>query len=126
MSATALLAYYLECTDLFAVHVQGFFCHDPELLKPYPGSDEVSFVPPLVLYCVVAATPTAVVSLRLTNFLTTPSLRHTCSGMRRKPASGRLCWVLFFLSPFVCPCGSEKSLSESGCIQKALLSDRVD
>ncbi|CAL8326058.1 unnamed protein product [Boreogadus saida] len=60
MSATVLLAYYLECTDLFGVHVQGFFCHDPELLKPYPGSDEVSFVPPLLLYCVVAATPTAI------------------------------------------------------------------
>ncbi|KAJ3605027.1 hypothetical protein NHX12_027078 [Muraenolepis orangiensis] len=63
MSTTVLLAYYLECTDLFGVHVQGFFCQDPELLKPYPGPDQLGFVPPLLLYCVVAATPTAIVSL---------------------------------------------------------------
>ena len=74
MSATVLLAYYLECTDLFGVHVQGFFCHDPELLKPYPGSDEVSFLPPLLLYCVVAATPTAIVSLHLISTSVLPSL----------------------------------------------------
>lgn len=62
MSATVLLAYYMECTNLFSVHLQGFFCNDAELMKPYPGSEESSFVPPLVLYCVVAAAPTAVVS----------------------------------------------------------------
>lgn len=62
MSATVLLAYYMECTNLFGVHVQGFFCNDAELMKPYPGAEESSFVPPLVLYCVVAAAPTAVVS----------------------------------------------------------------
>ena len=62
MSVTVLLAYYLECTELFGVHLQGFFCHDPELLKPYPGADEGSLVPPLLLYCVVAATPTSIVS----------------------------------------------------------------
>lgn len=62
MSGTALLAYYMECTDLFSVHVQGFFCNDADLMKPYPGSEDTSFVPPLVLYCVVAAAPTAIVS----------------------------------------------------------------
>lgn len=62
MSGTVLLAYYMECTDLFSVHVQGFFCNDAELMKPYPGTEESSFVPPLILYCVVAAAPTAVVS----------------------------------------------------------------
>lgn len=62
MSATVLLAYYMECTNLFSVHVQGFFCNDAELMKPYPGAQESSFVPPLVLYCVVAAVPSAVVS----------------------------------------------------------------
>lgn len=62
MSATVLLAYYMECTNLFSVHLQGFFCNDAELMKPYPGAEESSFVPPLVLYCVVAAAPTAVVS----------------------------------------------------------------
>lgn len=62
MSGTVLLAYYMECTDLFSVHVQGFFCNDAELMKPYPGTEESSFVPPLILYCVVAAAPTAIVS----------------------------------------------------------------
>lgn len=66
MSATVLLAYYMECTNLFSVHLQGFFCNDAELMKPYPGAEESSFVPPLVLYCVVAVAPTAVVS---TNFM---------------------------------------------------------
>lgn len=62
MSGTVLLAYYMECTDLFSVHVQGFFCNDADLMKPYPGTEESSFVPPLILYCVVAAAPTAIVS----------------------------------------------------------------
>lgn len=62
MSCTVLLAYYMECTDLFSVHVQGFFCNDAELMKPYPGTEEASFIPPLILYCVVAAAPTAIVS----------------------------------------------------------------
>ena len=57
MSGTVLLAYYMECTDLFSVHVQGFFCNDAELMKPYPGTDESSFAPPLILYCLVAVPP---------------------------------------------------------------------
>ncbi|XP_010764587.1 lipid phosphate phosphatase-related protein type 1-like [Notothenia coriiceps] len=61
MSGTVLLAYYMECTDLFSVHMQGFFCNDAELMKPYPGTEESSFIPPLILYCVVAAAPTAVI-----------------------------------------------------------------
>lgn len=65
MSGTVLLAYYMECTDLFSVHVQGFFCNDAELMKPYPGAEESSFIPPLILYCVVAAAPTAIVSKSL-------------------------------------------------------------
>ncbi|KAG9337937.1 hypothetical protein JZ751_027431 [Albula glossodonta] len=63
MAGTVLLAYYFECTDTFGVHIQGFFCNDADLMKPYPGTEEDSFVPPLVLYCVVAAVPTAVVSV---------------------------------------------------------------
>lgn len=82
MSGTVLLAYYMECTDLFGVHVQGFFCNDADLMKPYPGTEESSFVPPLILYCVVAAAPTAVVSktdrhvdrARVSSFPTLPSV----------------------------------------------------
>lgn len=62
MAGTVLLAYYFECTDTFGIHIQGFFCHDADLMKPYPGVEESSFIPPLILYCVVAAAPTTVVS----------------------------------------------------------------
>lgn len=62
MAGTVLLAYYFECTDTFGVHIQGFFCNDADLMKPYPGVEDESFIPPLVLYCVVAAAPTAIVS----------------------------------------------------------------
>lgn len=62
MAGTVLLAYYFECTDTFQVHIQGFFCQDGNLMKPYPGTEEASFISPLVLYCVLAATPTAIVS----------------------------------------------------------------
>uniref|UniRef100_A0AAR2LUZ0 Phospholipid phosphatase-related protein type 1 n=1 Tax=Pygocentrus nattereri TaxID=42514 RepID=A0AAR2LUZ0_PYGNA len=55
MAGTVLLAYYFECTDTFGIHIQGFFCNDADLMKPYPGVEENSFIPPLVLYCVVAA-----------------------------------------------------------------------
>lgn len=62
MAGTVLLAYYFECTAIFGIHIQGFFCNDAELMKPYPGVEENSFIPPLILYCVVAAAPTTVVS----------------------------------------------------------------
>lgn len=62
MAGTVMLAYYFECTDIFGIHIQGFFCNDTELMKPYPGGEENSFIPPLILYCVVAVAPTAVVS----------------------------------------------------------------
>lgn len=62
MAGTVLLAYYFECTDTFGIHIQGFFCNDADLMKPYPGPEESSFIPPLILYCVVAAAPTAIVS----------------------------------------------------------------
>lgn len=65
MAGTVLLAYYFELTDTFGIHVQGFFCNDADLMKPYPGVDESSFIPPLILYCVVTAVPTTIVSTRL-------------------------------------------------------------
>lgn len=64
MAGTVLLAYYFEYTDTFQVHIQGFFCQDGNLMKPYPGTEDESFISPLVLYCVLASTPTAIVSMR--------------------------------------------------------------
>lgn len=74
MAGTVLLAYYFECTDTFQVHIQGFFCQDGNLMKPYPGTEDESFISPLVLYCVLASTPTAIVSIR--NYLNSAQLLH--------------------------------------------------
>lgn len=62
MAGTVLLAYYFEYTDTFPVHVQGFFCFDKTFSKPYPGPDETSNVPPVLVYSLVAAIPTITVS----------------------------------------------------------------
>ena len=61
MAGTVLLAYYFEYTDTFPVHVQGFFCYDRSLSKPYPGPEHASRVPPLLLYALVTALPTCTV-----------------------------------------------------------------
>ncbi|XP_043941647.1 phospholipid phosphatase-related protein type 5 isoform X2 [Protopterus annectens] len=61
MAGTVMLAYYFEYTDTFSVHVQGFFCFDTYYTKPYPGPEESSSIPPLLLYSLVAGVPSAVV-----------------------------------------------------------------
>ncbi|XP_030235053.1 phospholipid phosphatase-related protein type 2a isoform X2 [Gadus morhua] len=61
MAGTVLLAYYFEYTDTFPVHVQGFFCYDRSLSKPYPGPEHASRVPPLLLYALVTALPTCTI-----------------------------------------------------------------
>ena len=61
MAGTVLLAYYFEYTDTFPVHIQGFFCYDKTFSKPYPGPDEGSKTPPLLIYSLVTAIPTVTV-----------------------------------------------------------------
>ncbi|XP_028841509.1 phospholipid phosphatase-related protein type 2a isoform X5 [Denticeps clupeoides] len=58
MAGTVLLAYYFEYTDTFPVHIQGFFCYDKAFSKPYPGPDDRSKVPPMLIYSLIAAIPT--------------------------------------------------------------------
>ncbi|TSK87524.1 Phospholipid phosphatase-related protein type 5 [Bagarius yarrelli] len=58
MAGTVLLAYYFEYTDTFPVHIQGFFCYDKTFSKPYPGPEENSKVPPVLVYSLVTAIPT--------------------------------------------------------------------
>ncbi|XP_029582659.1 phospholipid phosphatase-related protein type 2a isoform X2 [Salmo trutta] len=57
MAGTVLLAYYFEYTDTFPVHIQGFFCYDKTFSKPYPGPDETSKIPPLLVYSLVTGIP---------------------------------------------------------------------
>lgn len=58
MAGTVLLAYYFEYTDTFPVHIQGFFCYDRSFSKPYPGPDDTSKIPPVLIYSLVTAIPT--------------------------------------------------------------------
>ena len=61
MAGTVLLAYYFEYTDTFPVHIQGFFCYDKTFSKPYPGPDDTSKIPPVLIYSLVTAIPTITV-----------------------------------------------------------------
>lgn len=65
MAGTVLMAYYFEYTDTFPVHVQGFFCFDKAYSKPYPGPEDNSKAPPVLVYSLVTAIPTVTVSLNL-------------------------------------------------------------
>ncbi|XP_048104171.1 phospholipid phosphatase-related protein type 5 isoform X3 [Alosa alosa] len=61
MAGTVLLAYYFEYTDTFPVHVQGFFCFDKTFSKPYPGPEDESKAPPVLVYSLVTAIPTVLI-----------------------------------------------------------------
>uniref|UniRef100_A0A8C7YFZ6 Phospholipid phosphatase-related protein type 1 n=1 Tax=Oryzias sinensis TaxID=183150 RepID=A0A8C7YFZ6_9TELE len=93
MSGTVLLAYYMECTDLFSVHVQGFFCNDAELMKPYPGGEESSFVPPLILYCVVAAAPTVIIFVGEISMYVMKSTREALLAQEKTIVTGDCCYL---------------------------------
>ncbi|XP_034752447.1 phospholipid phosphatase-related protein type 1 isoform X1 [Etheostoma cragini] len=93
MSGTVLLSYYMECTDLFGVHVQGFFCNDAELMKPYPGTEESSFIPPLILYCVVAAAPTAIIFIGEVSMYVMKSTREALLAQEKTIVTGDCCYL---------------------------------
>ncbi|XP_014118361.1 PREDICTED: lipid phosphate phosphatase-related protein type 2-like [Pseudopodoces humilis] len=57
LGGTAALAYQLEFTDAFPVHVGGFFCRDPDFGRPYPGPPGLSRAPPALVYALVTAVP---------------------------------------------------------------------
>ncbi|XP_038640858.1 phospholipid phosphatase-related protein type 2a isoform X2 [Scyliorhinus canicula] len=57
MVGMMLLAYYFEFTDTFTVHKQGFFCFDSAYMKPYPGPEENSILPPVLLQSLASGVP---------------------------------------------------------------------
>uniref|UniRef100_A0A8C8SUK1 Phospholipid phosphatase-related protein type 1 n=1 Tax=Pelusios castaneus TaxID=367368 RepID=A0A8C8SUK1_9SAUR len=61
MAGTVLLAYHFEYTDTFPVHIQGFFCYDRAYAKPYPGPEDTSRAPPVLVYSLVTAVPTVLI-----------------------------------------------------------------
>ncbi|KAJ8260947.1 hypothetical protein COCON_G00166700 [Conger conger] len=93
MAGTVLLAYCFECTDTFSVHIQGFFCSDAELLKPYPGGEESSFIPPLILYCVVAATPPATIFIGEISMYIMKSTREALLAQEKTIVTGDCCYL---------------------------------
>ncbi|XP_004414330.1 phospholipid phosphatase-related protein type 1 [Hyaena hyaena] len=93
MAGTVLLAYYFECTDTFQVHIQGFFCQDGDLMKPYPGTEEESFITPLVLYCVLAATPTAIIFIGEISMYFIKSTRESLIAQEKTILTGECCYL---------------------------------
>ncbi|XP_048383550.1 phospholipid phosphatase-related protein type 1 isoform X2 [Stegostoma tigrinum] len=93
MSGTVLLAYYFECTDTFKVHIQGFFCQDGDLMKPYPGPEEDSFISPLVLYCVLAATPTIIIFIGEISMYFIKSTRENLLNQEKTIVTGECCYL---------------------------------
>lgn len=81
MAGTVMLAYYFEYTDTFTVNVQGFFCHDSAYRKPYPGPEDSSAVPPVLLYSLAAGVPVLVVS---------PAVPALASDSPRSPLTFRV------------------------------------
>ncbi|XP_072260545.1 phospholipid phosphatase-related protein type 1 isoform X3 [Pyxicephalus adspersus] len=93
MAGTVLLAYYFECTDTFQVHIQGFFCQDGNLMKPYPGTEDESFISPLVLYCVLAATPTAIIFIGEVATYFIKSTRENLIVQEKMILTGECCYL---------------------------------
>ncbi|KAB0373394.1 hypothetical protein FD755_015053, partial [Muntiacus reevesi] len=93
MAGTVLLAYYFECTDTFQVHIQGFFCQDGDLMKPYPGTEEESFITPLLLYCVLAATPTAIIFIGEISMYFIKSTRESLIAQEKTILTGECCYL---------------------------------
>ncbi|XP_060108585.1 phospholipid phosphatase-related protein type 2 isoform X2 [Heteronotia binoei] len=61
LAGTVLLAYHFEYMDTFPVHLQGFFCYDSAYAKPYPGPEDASRAPPVLVYSLVTAVPTVMI-----------------------------------------------------------------
>ncbi|XP_063279370.1 phospholipid phosphatase-related protein type 1 isoform X2 [Prinia subflava] len=93
MAGTVLLAYYFEYTDTFQVHIQGFFCQDGNLMKPYPGTEDESFISPLVLYCVLASTPTAIIFIGEVSMYFIKSTRQTLIIQEKTILTGECCYL---------------------------------
>ncbi|KAG8511050.1 Phospholipid phosphatase-related protein type 5 [Galemys pyrenaicus] len=89
MAGTVMLAYYFEYTDTFTVNVQGFFCHDSAYRKPYPGPEDSSAVPPVLLYSLAAGVPVLVVSRRVLALSSNSLFQASPSRLMPRGGSGR-------------------------------------
>ncbi|XP_028567846.1 phospholipid phosphatase-related protein type 2 isoform X4 [Podarcis muralis] len=77
MAGTVVLAYHFEYTNTFPVHLQGFFCYDSAYAKPYPGPEDTSRAPPVLVYSLVTAVPTVTILVgELAAFFLQPERRE--------------------------------------------------
>ncbi|XP_029440990.1 phospholipid phosphatase-related protein type 2 isoform X2 [Rhinatrema bivittatum] len=88
MAGTVVLAYHFEYTDTFPTHVQGFFCYDTAYAKPYPGPEDTSRAPPVLVYSLVAAVPTLVILIGELTFL----FRQSSWREEKTIISGECCY----------------------------------
>ncbi|XP_077186074.1 phospholipid phosphatase-related protein type 2 isoform X2 [Paroedura picta] len=88
LSGTVLLAYHFEYTETFPIHLQGFFCYDSAYAKPYPGPEDASRAPPVLVYSLVTAVPTAMILVgELAAFCLQPGAHQ-----EKTILSGRCCY----------------------------------
>ncbi|XP_060124738.1 phospholipid phosphatase-related protein type 2 [Zootoca vivipara] len=88
MAGTVVLAYHFEYTNTFPVHLQGFFCYDSAYAKPYPGPEDTSRAPPVLVYSLVTAVPTVMILVgELAAFFLQPERRE-----EKTIVSGECCY----------------------------------
>ncbi|XP_023696024.1 phospholipid phosphatase-related protein type 5a isoform X3 [Paramormyrops kingsleyae] len=93
MAGTIMLAYYFEYTDTFNVHVQGFFCYDNAYTKPYLGPEELSAIPPAILYTVVAGVPALVISATESVFFLLQYVSEDVDNREKITVMGDCCYL---------------------------------
>ncbi|XP_073090431.1 phospholipid phosphatase-related protein type 5 isoform X2 [Manis javanica] len=93
MAGTVMLAYYFEYTDTFTVNVQGFFCHDSSYRKPYPGPEDSSAVPPVLLYSLAAGVPVLVIIVGETAVFCLQLVTRDFENQEKTILTGDCCYI---------------------------------
>ncbi|XP_052657793.1 phospholipid phosphatase-related protein type 5 isoform X4 [Harpia harpyja] len=93
MAGTVMLAYYFEYTDTFAVNVQGFFCYEGAYRKPYPGPEDRSAVPPVLLYSLTAGVPVLVIIVGETAVFCLQLATKDFENQEKTILSGDCCYI---------------------------------
>lgn len=93
VAGTIMLAYYFEYTDTFSVHVQGFFCYDTTLTKPYLGPEDRSAVPPVLLYALVTGLPTLLITVTETVLFLIQYTSKEFDRSEKTVATGDCCYL---------------------------------
>ncbi|XP_032074694.1 phospholipid phosphatase-related protein type 5 isoform X2 [Thamnophis elegans] len=93
MAGTVMLAYYFEYTDTFTVNLQGFFCYESAYRKPYPGPEEGSAVPPVLLYSLAAGVPVLVIIVGETAVFCLQMATQDFENQEKTILTGDCCYI---------------------------------